>query len=131
MTITVDRPSDLEGRPAPALRYVPCPDGLPWCQTHEADPDGAQYHHGAYVPSVTAGPSALVARGQVPTYEVTCARLDTVDEQTLPVVWLFPSDPGETDDRTVGFTPDSARALAAALIAAADNVTMTRAEEAR
>lgn len=126
MTITVERPSAMEGRPAPALQFIPCPDGLPWCFTHEADPDGAQYHHGEYVPIKTAGPSSLVARGQAATYEVTYARLDTVDEQSLPVVWLFPSEPGDLDDRTVGLTPDNARALAAALIAAADNVTMTR-----
>ncbi len=122
MTITVERPSDLEGRPALALKFIPCPDGLPWCFTHEADPDGAQYHHGAYVPIETGGPVDLVAAAQPASIEVTTARLDTLDGQTLPVVWLLPAGSDSLITDAVGFTPEQARAFAQALAVAADEV---------
>jgi len=123
MTITADRPVIVAQSTAPQrLEFIPCPDALPWCRTHETDPDGAQYHHGAYVPIATGGPDVLVGRPQATQFEVTSARLDTTDGDRLPVVWLLPGDLDSLLGDAVGFTPDNARTLAAALVAAADAV---------
>ncbi|GAA1550576.1 hypothetical protein GCM10009827_084060 [Dactylosporangium maewongense] len=133
MTITVERPAVTGGAPAQTtgLRFVPCPDSLPWCFTHETDPDGAEYHHGAYTPIKTGGPASLVGAEQPKTIEVTAARLDTTDGQTLPVVWLLPDGFDSLFADAVGFTPEQARAFAAALLDAADSVTTVRGEVTR
>ncbi|MEV8510811.1 hypothetical protein [Dactylosporangium sp. NPDC051484] len=128
-TVTVERPATPAGPPAQVLKFVPCPDRLPWCLSHEADPDGAQYHHGAYVPIATGGPDVLVGRQQASEFDVTYARLDTADGNMLPVVWLLPGDFASLLGDAVGFTPDNARTLASALIAAADAVEVTNVAE--
>lgn len=90
--------------------HRPCPDLLPWCADHAANPDG---HHTHRTRDVSAD-GFLLGGSRIVEVTVQGERLDDTDGSRSAVVWLH------YGEEPIELQPAAARILGRAMAAVAD-----------
>lgn len=93
----------------------PCPDRLPWCVDHAANPDGYHTHR----TGETAADGYHLGGSRIVEVIVQGERLDDVDGGRSAVVWLH------YGEEPIELKPEAARTLGRAMAAVADALMMT------